>query len=393
MTKLTRIFRDFFYNESISGVILIFCTLVSLGWANSMSGDAYVHFWHTPMGSHTLAHWINDGLMAIFFLLVGLELERELYIGELSVFKNALLPIFAAVGGMLVPAGIHLMLNHGTPMQAGSGIPMATDIAFSLGILSLFSSRVPGSLKIFLTALAIADDLGAILVIAVFYTKDLSLVNLGIAMGVYAILVIMGRKKVYVLWPYLVGGVVMWYFMLNSGVHATITGVLLAFAIPFGKGNEESLSYRLQHFLHKPVSFLILPVFALANTGLRLSHDWYSHLLESNSLGIILGLFVGKPIGILLFSFIAVILKVSSLPGDLNWRHITGAGMLAGIGFTMSIFVSILAFDNPEYISMSQIAVLLASLMSGLLGAVWFLTFVAKTPLEMMEDEVVSSKT
>ncbi len=379
MTVLTRIFRDFFYSESVSGIILIICTLTSLVFANSMSGDAYVHFWETSLGHHSLSHWINDGLMTIFFLLVGLELERELYIGELAVVKNAMLPIFAAIGGMLLPAGIHLVLNWDTATQAGAGIPMATDIAFSLGILSLFGNRVPGSLKVFLTALAIADDLGAILVIAIFYTKDLSWGNLGIAMAIYAVLVVLGRRKVYVLWPYLVGGVVMWYFMLNSGVHATITGVLLAFAIPFGDGNEQSLSYRLQHFLHKPVSFLILPIFALANTGIRLSYDWYANLLDANSLGIMLGLVVGKPVGVLAFSFLAIWLKVSSLPDTLNWRHLTGAGTLAGIGFTMSIFVSILAFDDPAQINLSQIAVLVGSLVAGVLGALWFLLFVRKT--------------
>lgn len=378
MPALTRIFRDFFYSESVSGILLIVCTLISLVLANSAFGDSYMHFWETPIAHHSLSHWINDGLMAVFFLLVGLELERELYIGELADIKNALLPIFAAIGGMLVPAGMHLVLNWGLPTQAGAGIPMATDIAFSLGVLALFGSRVPASLKIFLTALAIADDLGAILVIAIFYTNDLSWINLGIALAIYAVLVVMGRKKVYVLFPYLIGGVAMWYFMLNSGVHATITGVLLAFAIPFGKGDDESLSYRLQHFLHKPVSFLILPVFALANTGIRLSYDWYANLLDANSMGIMLGLVAGKPIGILLFSFLAVVLKFSSLPDDLKWRHLTGAGFLAGIGFTMSIFVSILAFDDPNMSNVSQIAVLVGSLLSGLLGAGWFLLFVKK---------------
>jgi NhaA family Na+:H+ antiporter len=383
MPVLTRIFRDFFYSESVSGILLIISTLISLVLANSAFGDSYMHFWETTVAHHSLSHWINDGLMAVFFLLVGLELERELYIGELADIKNALLPIFAAIGGMLVPAGMHLFLNWGMPTQAGAGIPMATDIAFSLGILALFGSRVPASLKIFLTALAIADDLGAILVIAIFYTNDLSWINLGIALAIYAVLVVMGRKKVYVLFPYLIGGVAMWYFMLNSGVHATITGVLLAFAIPFGKGDDQSLSYRLQHFLHKPVSFLILPVFALANTGIRLSYDWYANLLDANSMGIMLGLVAGKPIGILLFSFLAVVLRFSSLPNDLQWRHLTGAGFLAGIGFTMSIFVSILAFDDPNMSNVSQIAVLVGSLLSGLLGAGWFLLFVKKIPAQV----------
>ncbi len=271
--KVTKLFTGFFESEKAGGLLLILCTVVSLILANSAIGNAYHHFWLMEFSGQSIEYWINDGLMTIFFLLIGLELEREIYKGELSNIKDALLPIFGAIGGMFIPAGIFLFFNYGTATQSGAGIPMATDIAFALGILSLLGSKVPTSLKIFLTALAVMDDLGAILVIAVFYTKTILWSNLLIAMGIYVVLLVLGRLKVNNLIPYLIGGVIMWYFMLHSGVHATITGVLLAFAIPFGKGGKKSTSYILQHFLHKPVAFIILPVFALANTAIVLSSD------------------------------------------------------------------------------------------------------------------------
>ena len=306
--------------------------------------------------------------MCIFFLLIGLELEREIYIGELSSIKNATLPLFGALGGMLVPAGIFMIFNFGTALQSGAGIPMATDIAFAIGILSLLGNRVPASLKVFLTALAVIDDLGAIIVIAVFYTTSLSFTNLGIALGILAFLGILNRLKVHNLVPYLVGGVAAWYFMLHSGIHATITGVILAFVIPFGDGGEKSPSYILQHFLHKPVAFVILPVFALANTCIALGADWFHGLSGSNSLGIIAGLVFGKPLGIFLFSFLAVKLGVGLLPAELKWKNIFGVGMLGGIGFTMSIFITLLAYNDPNVIDSSKIAILLASVIAGTLG-------------------------
>jgi NhaA family Na+:H+ antiporter len=306
--------------------------------------------------------------MTIFFLLIGLELEREIYIGELSSLKNASLPIVAAIGGMIVPVIIFSALNFGSETQSGAAIPMATDIAFAIGILSLLGNRVPASLKIFLTALAVIDDLGAILVIAIFYTSSISLTNLFIALGIWGILFILNRLKIYNLIPYLIGGAVMWYFMLNSGVHATITGVILAFAIPFGDGGEKSPSYILQHFLHKPVAFLILPLFAVANTCIAIGGDWSEGLLHANSLGIITGLLIGKPLGIWLLSFIGVGLGLCALPNDLRWKNILGAGLLGGIGFTMSIFITILAFDKADIVDNSKIAILIASLISGALG-------------------------
>jgi NhaA family Na+:H+ antiporter len=369
--KVTRLFKDFIESEKAGGIILIFCTLISLLVANSSYGESYMHFWHQNIGTHSLEHWINDGLMTIFFLLIGLELEREVYAGELSNIKNALLPISAALGGMLLPAGLFLLLNFGTDTQSGAGIPMATDIAFALGILSLLGNRVPTSLKIFLTALAVIDDLGAILIIAIFYTGDLNWINLGIALSIFGVLLILNRLKVHNLIPYLIGGVFMWYFMLNSGVHATITGVLLAFAIPFSSGSKKSSSIMLQHFLHKPVAFFILPVFALANTAILLNSDWHYALSHHYTIGIALGLILGKPIGIALFSYLAVKLKICKLPYDINWKAVIGVGFLGGIGFTMSIFITLLAFSDAEHIDNSKIMILVSSLIAGAIGLVY----------------------
>lgn len=369
--KLTRLFIDFFNSEKAGGLILVFVTILSLGLANSAWQSEYINFWHFNMGGHSITHWINDGLMAIFFLLIGLELEREIYHGELSDLKSAALPIFGALGGMIVPASIFLILNWGAETQDGAGIPMATDIAFAIGILSLLGNRVPSSLKIFLTALAVMDDLGAIIVIAIFYTTSVAFINLFISLGIFGLLLILNRLKIHNLIPYLIGGVAMWYFMLHSGVHATVTGVLLAFAIPFGNGDEKSPSYILQHFLHIPVAFIILPLFAIANTCITVGDNWQSGLGQTNSLGIIAGLVIGKPLGIWLFSFIAAGLGLCALPSDLKWKNIIGAGFLGGIGFTMSIFITLLAFDNDVIINNSKIAILIASLIAGVAGFLW----------------------
>ncbi len=301
--RATKLFNEFFNSEKAGGLVLMACTALSLLLANSNFGPDYHHFWETSLAGHSLEHWINHGLMTIFFLLIGLELEREVYLGELSYLRDALFPIFGALGGLMLPAGIFLVFNFGTATQSGAGIPMATDIAFALGILSLLGSRVPTSLKVFLTALAVIDDLGAIIIIAIFYTKTIIWSNLLIALGIFAVLLVFNRTKVRNLIPYIIGGIAMWYFMLNSGVHATITGVMLAFAIPFGDGDNKSTSYILQHFLHKPVAFFILPVFAMANTAIFLSGDISQILTENYSLGIGLGLMLGKPIGIFLLTY------------------------------------------------------------------------------------------
>lgn len=377
--KLSRSFQAFFDSEKAGGIILIACTVMSLIVANSMFGPTYLGFWHTYLGGLSVEHWVNDGLMAIFFLLIGLELQREFYSGELSSIKNALLPIFAAAGGIVVPALIHLSLNYGTETQSGIGIPMATDIAFALGVLALLGSRVPASLKVFLTALAVMDDLGAIIVIALFYTAKLSAIYLGCSLLVWAFLVVLNRYfRVVILIPYLIGGVAMWYLMLKSGVHATIAGVLLGFAIPFSmkEDDEASPSHRLEYFLHKPVGFIILPIFALANTGIVLGTDSLQTLVNTNEIGIIAGLVIGKPVGITLTCFAVVTLGLCRLPLDLNWKHIFGAGILGGIGFTMSIFITNLAFaTNPVEINGSKMAILLASLTAGTIGFIYLKLF------------------
>ncbi len=375
---LTNIFKDFFKSGKAGGLILIICTTASLLIANSSWGDGYIHFWHHPLNlsflnvklDYSVEEWINDGLMAIFFLMVGLEIERELYVGELSSFTNALLPIVAAIGGMAIPALIHFYFNHDTDTQHGIGIPMATDIAFSLGMLSLLGNKVPPSLKIFLTALAIIDDLGAVIIIAIFYTKNFSVSYLLIALGIFAFLIILNRMKVYKTWIYLIAGIVMWYFMLKSGVHATISGVLLAFAIPFRKDDSVNPSYKLQHALHNPVNYFLIPLFALANTGIILQPGWLDHLHAPNSLGIMYGLVLGKPIGIFILCWLIVKLKWCNLPEGTNWKILLGAGALAGIGFTMSIFISNLAFDDANIIQDSKIAVLIGSLVAAIIGMI-----------------------
>ncbi|MDQ3258294.1 MAG: Na+/H+ antiporter NhaA [Acidobacteriota bacterium] len=371
---LSSTFNRFFDSEKSSGTLLIVCTAISLLIANSSMGADYLSFWQTHVGRLSLEHWINDALMAIFFLLIGLELERELYVGELSNFKNALLPIFAAIGGMVAPALIHFALNTGTSTQAGIGIPMATDIAFALGVLAILGNRIPASLKVFVVAFAVIDDLGAIVIIAAFYTAELAIWYLVGALAVWALLVALNRLRVMSLIPYLLGGALMWFLMLKSGVHATIAGVMLAFAIPFSAKDEDkaSPSYKLEHFLHKPVAFIILPIFALANTGVLVGADWMQDLTSANGLGISAGLVVGKPLGVTFLCFLAVASSICRLPPDLNWRHVFGAGMLGGIGFTMSIFIANLAFaGNPETINASKMAILSASLMAGVAGFIW----------------------
>lgn len=368
--KLTKLYREFFNSEKAGGLILIVCTVISLILANSAIGSSYYHFWHINIGGVSLGHWINDGLMTLFFLLIGLELEREIYKGELSKFRDALLPIFAAIGGMLVPAAFYVFFNFGGDTLSGTGIPTATDIAFALGILSLLGNRVPLSLKIFLTALAVIDDLGAIIIISVFYTKGLVLTNLFISLGIFGILLVLNRLKIKNLLPYIIGGILMWYFMLNSGVHATITGVLLAFAIPFRMADEKSPSYTMQHFLHKPVAFFVLPLFALANTAIVLSTGIFEGLTSDYSVGIAAGLVIGKPLGIIFLSFLAVKIGVTKLPPDVNWKNILGVGFLGGIGFTMSIFITLLAFDVEEVVSNAKLAILISSLLAGFIGYV-----------------------
>ena len=374
-TSLSNTFNKFFDSEKSSGISLIICTAIAIMITNSPFGQDYLSLWHTNVSGLSLEHWINDGLMAIFFLLIGLELEREIYIGELSNIKNALLPICAAIGGMLVPALIHLSLNQATPTQNGIGIPMATDIAFALGVLAILGNRIPASLKVFVVAFAVIDDLGAIVIIAAFYTAKLSVWYLVGALLVWSLLLVLNRVfRVMALLPYILGGVLMWFLMLKSGIHATVAGIMLAFAIPFSAKDDDQISpsYKLEHLLHKPVAFIILPIFALANTGISVGADWLHGLTSLNSLGIGIGLIVGKPLGVTLFCFIAVAIGICRLPSDLKWLHIIGAGILGGIGFTMSIFITNLAFSgNPVTINTAKMSILLASLTAGVFGFLW----------------------
>lgn len=356
---ITKLFKDFFESEKSGGLMLIVCTALSLLLANLFPHSGYISLWHD-------IHWINDGLMTIFFLLIGVELKRELTTGELSQFKQAALPAIAALGGMVVPAIIFGGFNWGLPTFSGVGIPVATDIAFALGVLSLVGKRVPSSIKIMLTALAVIDDLGAILVIAIFYSGALSWIYFGLAGLVLVALGVCNRLEIQRLSPYLMGGVVLWYFMVHSGIHATISGVMVAFMIPVGAGSE-----RLERALNKPVAFLILPLFALANMCLPLTSQWQEGLLQPQSLGIIFGLLVGKPVGIFLFSFVAVMSGICVLPKGLQWRHVLGVGFLGGVGFTMSLFISLLAFKDPFYIMEAKIAIIIGSTVSAIIGFIW----------------------
>ena len=373
-SSLTKAFTEFYQSEKSSGFVLIACAIFSLILANSPISEAYLGFWKTYAGGLTVAYWVNDGLMAVFFLLIGLELKRELYVGELSGLKSALLPLFAALGGITFPALWHFGFNFGSPTAKGFGIPMATDIAFALCVLSLVGSRAPTSLKVFLTAVAVIDDLCAIIVIALFYSANFSLLYFALSMAVLAVLAVLNRRRVMKLPVYLIGGALMWFFMLQSGIHATIAGVLLAFTIPFTpvRDDEKSPSYILEHHLHKPVAFFIMPVFALCNTGIVIGADWAATLATPNSAGIMSGLLIGKVVGVTLLSLIAVKLGVCKLPAGMAWKHVFGAGLLAGIGFTMSIFITNLAYkSDTELINSSIMAVLIASVISGILGYTW----------------------
>lgn len=375
--RLFNPFSAFLKTEQASGVILILCTLVSVIVSNSEWGEHYIHFWHekvgfTGFGSEfklSVEHWINDGLMVVFFLVVGLEIKRELLTGELSSVKKASLPLIAALGGMVVPATIYFVINKGVATEHGWGIPMATDIAFALGILSLLGKRVPVSLKVFLTALAVVDDLGAILVIAVVYTQTVVLQSLYIALGIFVFLLLLNRLKITNIFIYLTGGVFMWYYMLQSGVHATIAGVLLAVTIPMNSAySNHSPAEMLEHSLHQFSSFVIMPLFALANTCIVFNTNVFNIYGTELGMGIILGLLLGKPIGIAGFSYLAVKTKIAALPAKAGFKKVIGIGFLGGIGFTMSIFISILAFKDAETQTYSKIAVLTGSLLSGMLG-------------------------
>jgi len=416
--------QEFARIEASGGIILLICAILALIWANSAWSNDYFHLWKMDLGirlgtsefSKYLLKWINDGLMVLFFFVVGLEIKREVTTGELSNPRKALLPIFAAVGGMLFPALFYIMLNTGGAGLPGWGIPMATDIAFTLGILALLGSRVPLSMKIFFTALAIADDLGAVLVIGLFYTADISWISLLVAAVILVALFGLNKARVYSPLPYALLGIGLWLAFLKSGVHPTIAGVLLAMSIPtrskpdtkallaqcvstldefkrpfvtqgrFDNRYEvaaqtleavsermQSPAQRLEHALHPWTTYLILPIFALANAGVTLSFDSGS-IFGPVSLGVILGLVLGKPIGITLFSYLAVRMGVAELPVNVDWRQIFATSWLAGIGFTMSLFIAGAAFTDVVLLDQAKIGILAASLLAGLIGALlmWF---------------------
>ena len=367
---ITNYFKKFFQIAQSSGNLLIICVILSLLIANSSLGSNFQELLDFRLGSYSISLWINDGLMTIFFLLVGLEIKREILEGELSSFKNATLPIFAALGGMLVPAAIFYFFNQGSKYENGWGIPMATDIAFSLAIISMLGKRVPVSIKIFLTALAIVDDLGAIIVIAIFYTEKIETTYLLLSSLVLLILIILNFFKVKRHIFYLIPGVFLWYFMHHSGIHATIAGVLLAFTIPTNESDTEiSPLEKLEEKLHTPVNYFIMPLFALANTNIKFHNGMVDGLFTNFGYGIILGLALGKVIGINLFSFIAIKLKLSDLPNNSKWSQMLGAGLLAGIGFTMSIFIALLSYKGElEIQEEAKFAILVASAISGFMG-------------------------
>lgn len=371
-----RPFREFIRAKITGGYILLLCVILALILVNSPWRDEFHHLFTTLFGiqignmnfTRDLHFWINDGLMAIFFLLVGLEIKRELLEGELSDLKKSSLPILSAIGGMLVPALIYFAFNIGGVGANGWGIPMATDIAFAVAILSILGNRIPLSLKIFLTALAIVDDLGAILVIAIFYTQSLASNYLFYSFIVLIILYLLNISRVKPITFYVPFGILLWYFIYKSGIHATISGVLFAFMIPTNAGNKISPLEKLEHLLNKPVSYLIMPLFALSNTDIIFNAESWQALHSSIGLGIIGGLVLGKVTGIVSFAYLSVRLKLSSLPSGSSWKQLIGAGFLGGIGFTMSIFIALLSFPETELQAISKFAILFASVTSGLVG-------------------------
>ena len=380
VNTVSKYFLEFVKSQQFGGILLLACTFLSIGLSNSSVADSYLHFWHQHFNvsigstkfSSSIEFLINDGLMSIFFLLVGIEIKRELTDGELSTRQKATLPLAAAFGGMIVPALIFSILNIGTVASKGWGIPMATDIAFALGILALVGKKVPVSLKVFLTALAVVDDLGAIIVIGLFYSSGIKLMFTILSIGIILLLLLLNRLKVNFSSVYILLGLVLWYTIHQMGIHATLSGVLLAFTLPsFEKKDMPSVISRVEHFLHVPVNFFIMPLFALANTCIAFNGNVFEGTPSSLIMGIMAGLCIGKPLGILLFSYITVKLKWATLPRGIDWMDLAGAGLLGGIGFTMSVFITLLAFDLPQMVNAAKITIVIASLFAGLTGYIW----------------------
>ncbi|MDH0873159.1 Na+/H+ antiporter NhaA [Rhizobium pusense] len=375
--------RHFLDNEASGGVILMFVAAMAIATANSPMADAYFNILHVYIGPLSIQHWINDALMAVFFLLVGLEIKREMLDGQLSTWSRRILPGAAAAGGMVFPALFYIYFNwNDASALRGWAIPTATDIAFALGVLSLFGKRVPASLKIFLAALAIIDDLGAVIVIALFYTADLNLLALSGAAIVVGNLIIFNRMGVKALWPYLVLGAVLWVLVFSSGVHATLAGVVLALTIPLKltpgtpeATHAESPLHKLEHHLHKPVAFAIVPIFGFANAGVSFAGVSMSIITEPLTMGVAAGLLLGKLVGVLGTVAVLVNLKLAELPAQASWGQMAGVALLCGIGFTMSLFIGLLAFNDPNVQDHVKIGILLGSLTSGLIGAVLLTAF------------------
>ncbi len=392
--------RAFLVHEAAGGYVLMAAAALALVIANSPLASGYFAMLKSEHGfvlgpihlRESLLHWINDGLMAVFFLLVGLEIKREVLDGQLSRLSNALLPAIAAVGGVVVPALIYLAFNAGVPATiAGWAIPSATDIAFALGVLALLGSRAPTSLKFFLTAIAIIDDLVAILFIAIFYTEQLAILPLAIAGGLLLVLLALNRLKITTLWPYLLVGAVLWYAVLQSGIHATLAGVALAMFIPLRRSpskvdDPNSTLHRLEHALNKPVAFLIIPIFGFANAGLSFAGLSPGILLEPLPLGIALGLFFGKQIGVFTAAALLIRFKVSDMPRDATWLQLYGVSLLCGIGFTMSLFIGNLAFSDPLLMDETKIGVLVGSIASALAGALIMVLAARRRPVAAIPD-------
>ncbi|BCH13318.1 MULTISPECIES: Na+/H+ antiporter NhaA [unclassified Mesorhizobium] len=371
------IFREFVASEAAGGIVLMAAAALALVVANSPLAETYFDALHAYLGPLSVSHWINDGLMAVFFLLVGLEIKREMLDGQLSTWPRRALPGIAAAGGMLVPALVYVAINRDNPAAlSGWAIPTATDIAFALGVLSLLGSRVPGSLKVFLTALAIIDDLGAVIIIAVFYTSGLSLAYLGAAFAVIALLIGLNRMKVLTLLPYLLLGVVLWVLVLKSGVHATLAGVALALTIPLkitpgiSRDSEDSPLHQLEHGLHRIVAFVVVPIFGFANAGVPFAGLSAATLVEPLTLGVAAGLVAGKLVGVFGSSALAIRLGLADLPVNAGWLHMVGISLLCGIGFTMSLFIGLLAFaSNVELQDAVKVGILAGSFIAAILGA------------------------
>ncbi|MER8836048.1 Na+/H+ antiporter NhaA [Mesorhizobium sp. M0909] len=392
--RLVSMLREFLDSEAAGGLILMAAAALALIVANSPLAEAYFSALHAYLGPLSVSHWINDGLMAVFFLLVGLEIKREMLDGQLSTWPRRVLPGIAAAGGMAVPALVYVAINRNNPAAlSGWAIPTATDIAFALGVLSLLGSRVPGSLKIFLTALAIIDDLGAVLIIAVFYTSGLSLAYLGAAFAVIALLVVLNRMRVLTLLPYIVLGVVLWVLVLKSGVHATLAGVALALTIPLkissGSGHDldHSPLHRLEHGLHKIVPFFVIPIFGFANAGVSLGGLSAAALVEPLTLGVAAGLVAGKVVGVFGSSALAIRLGFADLPVNTGWLHMIGISLLCGIGFTMSLFIGLLAFASDVALQDAvKVGILAGSFIAAILGAAVLLVAPAASGAEEAEE-------